>query len=91
MVDTAGTLTRAADLMIERGARSVRAITTHGLLSGNAVEKIENSKLEKLIVTDSIPTDTNSDKIEVLSCAELFADVMHRVHHNTSIASKFIL
>ena len=52
MVDTAGTLTRAADLMIERGARSVRAITTHGLLSGNAVEKIENSKLEKLIVTD---------------------------------------
>ena len=91
MVDTAGTLTRAADLMMDRGARSVRAITTHGLLSGNAVEKIENSKLEKLIVTDSIPQKTNSDKIETLSCAELFADVMHRVHHNTSIASKFIL
>ena len=91
MVDTAGTLTRAADLMMERGARSVRAITTHGLLSGNAVEKIQNSKLQKLIVTDSIPRKANSDKIETLSCAELFADVMHRVHHNTSIASKFIL
>ena len=91
MVDTAGTLTRAADLMMERGARSVRAITTHGLLSGNAMEKIENSKLEKLIVTDSIPITGSSDKIEVLSCADLFADVMHRVHHNTSISSKFIL
>lgn len=91
MVDTAGTLTRAADLMIERGALSVRAITTHGLLSGNAVEKIENSKLEQLIITDSIPVRAKSDKITVLSCADLFADVMHRVHHNTSISSKFIL
>lgn len=91
MVDTAGTLTRAADLMIERGALSVRAITTHGLLSGNAVEKIEKSKLEQLIITDSIPVRVTSDKIKVLSCADLFADVMHRVHHNTSISSKFIL
>jgi ribose-phosphate pyrophosphokinase len=91
MVDTAGTLTRAADLMIERGALSVRAITTHGLLSGNAIEKIEKSKLEQLIITDSIPVRANSEKLTVLSCADLFADVMHRVHHNTSIASKFIL
>jgi len=91
MVDTAGTLTRAADLMIERGALSVRAITTHGLLSGNAIEKIEKSKLEQLIITDSIPVRANSEKLKVLSCADLFADVMHRVHHNTSIASKFIL
>jgi ribose-phosphate pyrophosphokinase len=91
MVDTAGTLTRAADLMIERGALSVRAITTHGLLSGNAIEKIEKSKLEQLIITDSIPVNRTSDKIKVLSCADLFADVMHRVHHNTSISSKFIL
>lgn len=91
MVDTAGTLTRAADLMIERGALSVRAITTHGLLSGNAIEKIENSKLEQLIITDSIPVQTTSEKITILSCADLFADVMHRVHHNTSISSKFIL
>ncbi|WP_343487228.1 ribose-phosphate pyrophosphokinase [Allomuricauda sp. d1] len=91
MVDTAGTLTRAADLMMERGAKSVRAITTHGLLSGDAYEKIEKSKLEELIITDSIPPTNKSDKIKVLSCAGLFADVMHRVHHNTSIASKFLM
>jgi len=91
MVDTAGTLTRAADLMMERGALSVRAITTHGLLSGDAYEKIEKSQLLELIVTDSIPTKIKSDKVRVLSCAHLFADVMHRVHHNTSIASKFLM
>lgn len=91
LVDTAGTLTKAADLMIERGAVSVRAITTHALLSGKAYEKIEKSKLQELIVTDSIPLKKESEKIKVLSCAELFADVMHRVHHNTSIASKFLM
>ena len=91
MVDTAGTLAKAADLMMERGALSVRAITTHGLLSGNAYEKIENSKLLELIITDSIPIKSKSDKIKVLSCADLFADVMHRVHHNTSISSKFLM
>jgi len=91
MVDTAGTLAKAADLMMERGALSVRAITTHGLLSGNAYEKIENSQLKELIITDSIPTELKSDKIKVLSCAPLFADVMHRVHHNSSISSKFLM
>jgi ribose-phosphate pyrophosphokinase len=91
LVDTAGTLAKAADLMMERGAKSVRAITTHALLSGNAYEKIENSQLLELIVTDSIPIKKESGKIRVLSCAELFADVMHRVHHNTSIASKFLM
>jgi ribose-phosphate pyrophosphokinase len=91
MVDTAGTLTKAADLMVERGALSVRAITTHGLLSGDAYERIENSKLTELIITDSISKDHPSSKIKVLSCAELFADVMHRVHTNTSISSKFVL
>ncbi len=91
MVDTAGTLAKAADLMMERGALSVRAITTHGLLSGNAYEKIENSQLKELIITDSIQIKTKSDKVKVLSCAPLFADVMHRVHHNTSISSKFLM
>ena len=91
MVDTAGTLTKAADLMIERGALSVRAITTHGLLSGAAYDKIEESQLQELIITDSIPSKENHPKIKVLSTAELFADVMHRVHHNTSISSKFIM
>ncbi len=91
MVDTAGTLTKAADLMIERGAISVRAITTHGLLSGDAYEKIEKSKLSELIITDSIPTRKDSNKVKVLSCADLFADVMERVHNNTSISSKFLM
>ncbi|MFD2825787.1 ribose-phosphate pyrophosphokinase [Leeuwenhoekiella aestuarii] len=91
MVDTAGTLTKAADLMMERGALSVRAICTHALLSGNAYERLQNSKLEELIVTDSIPPKQQSDKVRILSCADLFADVMHRVHSNTSIASKFLM
>lgn len=91
MVDTAGTLTRAADLMIERGALSVRAVCTHPVLSGSAYERIENSKLEELIVTDSIPLKQESSKIKVLSCAELFADVMKAVHYNKSISSKFLM
>ncbi|GAA4289541.1 ribose-phosphate pyrophosphokinase [Aestuariibaculum suncheonense] len=91
MVDTAGTLTKAADLMIERGALSVRAICTHPILSGKAYENLNNSKLEELIVTDSIPVKPLSDKIRVLSCADLFAEVMEKVHNNQSIASKFVM
>jgi len=91
MVDTAGTLTKAADIMMERGALSVRAICTHPILSGKAYQRIEESKLEELIVTDSIPLRQSSSKIRVLSCADLFADVMVRVHENESISSKFIM
>ncbi|GAA0735945.1 MULTISPECIES: ribose-phosphate pyrophosphokinase [Flavobacteriaceae] len=91
MVDTAGTLTKAADLMMERGAKSVRAICTHPILSGSAYEKIENSKLEELIVTDSIPSKQACEKVRILSCAELFADVMQNVHYNKSISSKFVM
>lgn len=91
MVDTAGTLTKAADVMMERGAKSVRAICTHPVLSGEAYERIENSQLQELIVTDSIPLKKESKKIKVVSCAELFADVMRRVHDNKSISSKFII
>ncbi len=91
LVDTAGTLSKAADLMIERGAISVRAICTHAVLSGNAYEKIENSKLEELIITDTIPSTNKSDKIKVLSSADLFAEVMYNVHHNKSISSKFLM
>lgn len=91
MVDTAGTLTKAADLMIERGALSVRAICTHPILSGSAYVRLENSKLEELIVTDSIPLKQESSKIRVLSCADLFAEVMQNVHYNKSISSKFIM
>ena len=91
MVDTAGTLTKAADLMIERGALSVRAICTHAILSGNAYDNIEKSQLRELIVTDSIPLINSSSKIKVLSCADLFADVMKKVHNNESISSNFIM
>ena len=91
MVDTAGTLTKAADLMMERGALSVRAICTHPILSGKAYDKLEDSKLEELIVTDSIPLTNNSSKIRVLTCADLFAEVMQNVHHNKSISSKFVM
>tara|TARA_B100001059_G_scaffold59678_1_gene55179 strand:- start:1836 stop:2768 length:933 start_codon:yes stop_codon:yes gene_type:complete len=91
MVDTAGTLTKAANLMKERGAISVRAICTHALLSGNAYEKIEGSQLEELIVTDSIPPKVSHPKVKVLSCAPLFAEVMKNVHYNQSISSKFVM
>jgi len=90
MVDTAGTLTTAADLMMERGALSVRAVCTHPLLSGNAYERIEKSQLLELIVSDSIPTKPSS-KIRVISCAKLFADVMLSVNANKSISSKFLM
>ena len=90
MVDTAGTLTKAAELMMERGALSVRAICTHAILSGNAYERIENSQLEELIVTDSIPPQKLSNKIKVLQCAPLFANTMKSVHQNKSIHSNFI-
>ena len=91
MVDTAGTLTKAADLMIERGAFSVRAICTHPILSGNAYDNIKKSQLKELIVTDSIPLINSNSKIKVLSCADLFADVMKKVHNNESISSNFIM
>jgi len=84
-------LTKAADMMLERGALSVRAICTHAILSGNAIEKIENSSLLELIVTDSIPLKRESDKIRVLSCAPLFAEVMQMVQNNNSISGKFIM
>jgi len=91
MVDTAGTLTKAADVMMERGALSVRAICTHAILSGNAYEKIENSKLVELIVTDSIPLKKESKKIRVLTCSKLVADVMISVNTNKSISTKFLM
>ena len=91
MVDTAGTLTKAASLMKERGAISVRAICTHALLSGDAYDKIEKSELEELIVTDSIAPRISHNKVKVLSCAPLFAEVMQNLHFNKSISSKFIM
>lgn len=91
MVDTAGTLTKAADLMMERGALSVRAICTHPILSGEAYQRVADSQLEELIVTDTIPLRQESSKIRVLTCADLFADVMLSVNANKSISSKFLM
>jgi len=91
MIDTGGTLVKAADLMVDKGALSVRAIITHPLLSGNAYEKIENSKLLELIVSDSIPLKKESSKIKVVTCAPLFADIMHKVQDNKSISDNFLL
>lgn len=92
MIDTAGTLCKAAEILMANGALSVRAMATHGVLSGKAYENIENSKLSEVIVTDTIPVKTElSSKIKVLSCAELFADVMTMVHEHKSISDKFII
>lgn len=91
MIDTGGTLTKAANLMMERGALSVRAICTHPILSGDAYEKIENSSLTELIVSDTIPLKKQISKIKVVSCAPLFADVMHKVQDNTSISGQFLM
>lgn len=90
MIDTAGTLTKAADMLIEQGAKSVRAYCTHGVLSGKAMERITNSKLEELVITDTIPHDNLPEKIKVISIAELFANIMHKVHHHESISSHFL-
>ena len=91
MIDTGGTLAHAANLMMERGALSVRAICTHPILSGDAYEKIENSALTELIVSDTIPLKKETSKIKVVSCAPLFADVMHKVQDNTSISGQFLM
>ncbi len=91
IVDTGGTLIKATDLMLEKGAKSVRAIATHALLSNNAQERIAGSKLKELVVTDTIPRKILSKKIKVLTCAPLFAEVMHNVHSHKSISDKFIM
>lgn len=91
MCDTAGTLTKAADLFMEQGALSVRAFCTHAVLSGPAYERIENSGLTELVVTDTIPLRQKSDKIRVVSTASLFADVIRKLVANESISSHFII
>ncbi|MEX2484875.1 MAG: ribose-phosphate pyrophosphokinase [Brumimicrobium sp.] len=91
MCDTAGTLTKAADLFMERGAKSVRAFCTHAVLSGPAYERIEKSNITELIVTDTIPLKQENDKIRVISCAPLFGDVIKKLIHNESISKHFII
>ncbi len=90
MVDTAGTLTLVADMMMDQGAKSVRACATHPILSGLAYEKIENSSLAELIVSDSIPLGKESNKIKVLTIADLLADIIQKVYNYSSISNHFI-
>ncbi len=90
IIDTAGTITMAADMIMERGAKSVRAFCTHPVLSGKAFERIENSRLTELVVTDTIPLKQESPKIKVLTVSDLFADVVGKVHNFESISSSFI-
>ena len=91
MVDTAGTITKAADLMIENGALSVRAFASHGVLSDPATERIEKSKLTAIYFTDSIPLKKESEKIKVLSVAELIANTIINVNTNKSISSSYLV
>lgn len=90
MVDTAGTLTKAADLMMKNGAKSVRACCSHAILSGSAYERIENSQLLELIVTDSLRKDHKSNKVKVIEIADLFSDTIRRLVSKQSISSNFI-
>jgi len=90
LVDTGGTLCKAAALLKERGANTVRAVCTHPVLSGNAYENIQNSALEELVVTDTIPLKQSMSKIKVLTVSDLFAKAIRKTHDHESISSLFI-
>ncbi|MCB0548232.1 MAG: ribose-phosphate diphosphokinase, partial [Phaeodactylibacter sp.] len=90
LVDTAGTLCRAAKILIEKGARSVRAMCTHPVLSGDAYQKIEESVLDELLVCDTIPLKEKSSKIKVLSTAKLFSRAIRNTHEHRSISALFV-
>lgn len=91
MIDTAGTITVASNMMMEEGAKSVRVFATHPVLSGPAFERIENSKITEVIVTDTIPFKTSVSKIKVISIAELFADTINKVYNYQSISGNFLI
>jgi ribose-phosphate pyrophosphokinase len=91
MCDTAGTLTKAADLLMDKGALSVRAFCTHAVLSGPAYDRIDASQLTELIVTDTIPLNGESKKIRVITVADLFSDVIKKLISNESISSHFVI
>lgn len=92
MIDTAGTITKAADMMMEKGAKSVRAAVTHPILSGPAYDRINASALSEVMVTNTIPLNEEADtsKFTVLSVADIFGDVIDRVYNYKEISSKFI-
>lgn len=89
LIDTAGTICKSADLIMEKGANSVRALITHPILSGNAYENIKNSKITELIVTDTIPLKQECDKITVLSVDNMISQVISKIKRNESISQAF--
>ena len=91
MVDTAGTITRAANLMKEKGARSVRAVATHCVMSGPASERVQDSALEELVFTDSIPYSNRCAKVKQISIADILAETIRRVENNQSISSQYLI
>ncbi len=91
IVDTAGTITKAADLMKQNGARSVRAIASHGLMSGPAKERVEASCIEEMVFTDSIPYDMSCKKVKQLSIAALLAHTIQCVENNESISKQYLI
>ena len=91
MVDTAGTITKAANLMMENGARSVRALCSHAIMSDPASERIDNCALTEMMFTNSIPFNKNCKKATILSVARLFADTIRRVHTHESISSQYLI
>lgn len=91
MVDTAGTITKAADLMKENGARSVRALCSHAIMSDPASERVDNCALTEMMFTNSIPFNKNCRKATILSVARLFADTIRRVHSHESISSQYLI
>jgi ribose-phosphate pyrophosphokinase len=91
MVDTAGTITKAADIMKAAGAKSVRACASHCVMSGPASERVQNSALEEIVFTDSIPYSHRCAKVKQLSVADMFAETIRRVVDNESISSQYII
>ena len=91
IVDTAGTITKAAQLMIDNGARSVRAMASHCIMSGPADTRVESSPLSEIIFTDSIPYRGTSKKVRQLSCSKMFAETIRRVINNESISSQYLI
>jgi ribose-phosphate pyrophosphokinase len=91
IVDTAGTITKAADLITENGANSVRAIASHAVMSDPASERVNNSSLKEIIFTDSIPYSKKSEKVKILSVAPMFAESIMRVCNNESISSLYVI
>ncbi len=91
MIDTAGTICLAANLMKTQGAKSIRVVVTHPVFSGPAYDRIDSSAITEVAVTDSIPLKNHIDKIKVLSVADLFADVIHKVYKYRSISSNFVV